>query len=105
MNKKLIDELSSYDDDQIRELITLLVELKDSKYWESIKWYSALSQRQLQILISGIDPIKDPTSISRNQGMILGVRALMDFITQQIEKRNEEEKTEKEKNKESDPIN
>lgn len=98
MNKKLVEELSSYTKGEIFELKTLLVELSESKYWDAIKWYSVLSQRQLQILLSGMDPVKDPTNMARNQGMMLGTRALEDFIVQEKNKRKDAENEKNEKN-------
>jgi len=81
------------------EMESLLKELSDSPYWIAILKYNQERLRYAQDgLITG-DPFKDPTSIARNQGVMMGLSDMQNaviLLTMQAQKR-EAESAEKEK--------
>lgn len=85
--KEINEQIADMDN---AEMMQLLKELSDTRFWIAILKYNqarmALSQ---QSLYSG-DPFKDPTSMARNQGILLGLSDLPNGIIQLLTLKEEE---------------
>jgi len=74
------------------EMLELLSQLEDSPFWIAILRYnqSRLSQSQSAIFIG--DPVKDPTSISRHQGIMLGLSDMQNAVIMLVQQRDQARK-------------
>ena len=78
------------DEDMLRSLRNL----EQSEYWIAILRYNQQRLRQSQSAIFVADPVKDPTNISRHQGIMLGLSDLQNAVVMLVQ---EAERTSREK--------
>lgn len=66
------------------DMYRLLRELEQSIYWVPILKYTQQRLLVAQSAIHVIDPVKDPTGISRNQGAMIGLVDLQNGVIQLV---------------------
>ena len=79
------------------EMFTLLYQLEQSEYWKAILRYSQIRSSYTQSAILSADPVKDPTLIARNQGIMIGLSDMQNAVImlwQEKQKVEEENSTE-----------
>lgn len=78
------------------EMAGVLRELEGTHYWVAILKYNQERLNVCQSVLFTTDPHKDPTEISRNQGIMLGLSDLQGAIIQLVkgQQQAEEEKEE-----------
>lgn len=62
------------------EMLTLLKELSDTRYWIAILKYNSERLAFSQNFLFSADPFKDPTGIARYQGVMLGLSDLSNAV-------------------------
>jgi hypothetical protein len=77
------------------EVINLLIELSDTKYWDAIQVYYSGLQKTAERAIISTDAFKQPTFVARNQGFIQALPYLKIFV--EIEKKKRIDKGEENK--------
>lgn len=80
-----------------KEQLTLLIALKNSKYWPAVKEFARVSDGNILTSLGTLDPNTQATELARSQGMRLGLYALEQTILA------EEAKRERAANGEKDP--
>lgn len=73
------------------EMINLIADLESDRKWVAIVKYS---MERIALLMSGIyaaDPIKEPSQISKYQGILVGILDVNGLMTSIKEKRKEDE--------------
>ena len=75
-NKDLVKAMDSMSDSQMNDL---LKGLTDTEYWVAISKYVQSRLIVATGSLAVIDPVKDPTSISRAQGIMSGLMDLQDM--------------------------
>ena len=63
-----------------KEMLRELVNLEETRAWIAILKYNQIRLQQSQAAIFSGDPIKDPSNILRNQGVMLGLSDLQNAI-------------------------
>jgi hypothetical protein len=63
-----------------KETLALLKELQGQSYWFAILRYNQERMRLAQEALITADPVKDPTAIARNQGILLGISDLQNAV-------------------------
>lgn len=95
MRPEILTAISEMEEAESREL---LLELVYSRSWIAILKYIDARYRVIQSGLTVYDPVKDPTTIARCQGMLSGIMDLPEAVSHLqaiVEKANREE-TEKE---------
>lgn len=62
------------------EMKNLLKELEGTPTWTAILRYTQLRMRFVQDTMFSTDPVKEPTTIARAQGMVMGLSDLTDVV-------------------------
>ena len=62
------------------EMFTLLYQLERSESWIAIMRYNQIRSSYTQSAILSADPVKDPTLIARNQGIMIGIADLQNAV-------------------------
>jgi len=62
------------------EMVRLLLELKNSVYWNAIVQYTNVRASLTDDALRSSDPFKDPTQIAQNQGLRLGLYDMIWYI-------------------------
>jgi uncharacterized small protein (DUF1192 family) len=75
--KEVEDRIAAVSDEQ---MLILLRELEATPFWLGILKYNQNRLRLAQDSLLFADPVKDPTSISRSQGVMLGVSDLQNAV-------------------------
>lgn len=83
---KLIDGMSE------KEMLTQLKELSGTRYWIAILKYNQARLAHAQNFLFSADPFKDPTGISRYQGLMLGLSDLANAVILTLEQDEEKAK-------------
>lgn len=78
--------------EEIKQMRSLLINLSKTKYWPAIQWFSNVSRINIDNANRSIDPVANPTDIARNQGMWWGVKELERYINEELEAIKEKEK-------------
>lgn len=73
------------------EMYALLRELSQGRMWVAVMKYNYDRRANALAMLATIDAHKDPTSISRTQGIISGLSDLEQFIAQLNTKKSEDE--------------
>lgn len=85
------------------EMLQLLRNLEQTEYWPAILRYNQQRLTQSQSALFTGDPVKDPTSMSRHQGIMLGLsdlqNAIIMLVQNQQSEAQEEEKSKSKKKK------
>lgn len=76
---------------QIDEMERELTNLESSRGWIAMLKYNQSRLRQAQTAVLTGDPVKDPTGISRNQGIMIGVCDLQNAVIILKQDRDEKE--------------
>ncbi len=85
------------------EMINLISDLEGTRHWAAVVKYS---MERIALIMSGIyatDPIKDPSKISKYQGILTGILDLNELMLS-IEEKKKEESKKKEGTPTSDEI-
>lgn len=69
------------------EMFTLLGQLEASEFWLAIVRYNQIRSSYTQSAILSADPVKDPTLIARNQGIMMGLADLQNAVVTLWEER------------------
>jgi hypothetical protein len=72
--EKMISEMSE------KEMFRELINLEETRAWIAILKYNQIRLQQSQSAIFAGDPIKDPSSMLRNQGVMLGLSDLQNAV-------------------------
>jgi len=80
-----------------REMEHYLFELSSTIYWQAILKFIRKRDGDILTTLISLDPFKDPTSMSRNQGERVGIYDIENFINNLIERIREESKSKQEK--------
>jgi hypothetical protein len=72
-------------DEQVRnmtdeDMFKLLYNLEQSEFWIAILRYNQIRSSYTQSVVLSADPVKDPTLIARNQGIMLGLADLQNAV-------------------------
>ena len=59
--------------------------LEESEYWFAILKYNNKRLLVAQSLVNSLDPVKEPTSIGRTQGVMTGIVDLQNAVIQLVE--------------------
>ena len=62
------------------EMLNLLIELSRTPYWQAIIRFNNGHQIVANSALAILDPIKEPTKVSRTQGRKIGISLLKDYI-------------------------
>lgn len=62
------------------EMFTLLYQLESSEFWIAMLRYNQIRSSYTQSVVLSADPVKEPTLIARNQGIMLGLSDLQNAI-------------------------
>jgi len=73
-----------------KEMINLLVELKNTKFWTAIEKYSNMRSALVYGAIVSIDAFKEPNQVARNQGILTGMKDMIEFVELETIKRNKQ---------------
>lgn len=65
---------------QDEEMFKLLAQLEQSEFWIAMLRYNQIRSSYTQSAILAADPVKDPTLIARNQGIMIGLSDLQNAI-------------------------
>ncbi len=76
------------------QMYNLLIELVDTEYWKAIKKFFDSRALEAEQSLFSLDPIQNPSSIAKVQGLRLGYLSLESSIVQKIEDRKEKSKEE-----------
>lgn len=82
------------------EMFRTLGNLEETPFWIAILKYNALRTLYSQSALNSGDPFKDPTSIARNQGVMLGISDLQNAIISIVMDKREAKKQSELKDKE-----
>lgn len=74
------------------EMFQLLLNLEQSEYWPAILRYNQIRLSLSQSAVFSGDPVKEPTNISRHQGIMLGLSDLQNTVIQLVQNREQENK-------------
>ena len=80
------------------EMINQLKELEDTRYWVAITRYVQARLITAQASLCALDPVKDPTSLARAQGIISGLLDLQNMLENMKETIKQAEKKANAKN-------
>lgn len=69
------------------EMMDLLVKLTDTEFWPAIQRWTRNKDNDILSSLASIDPFKNPTELSRIQGMRMGIYGLERESTSEAEKR------------------
>jgi hypothetical protein len=103
MNKEK-DYKSNYVEDVISlidmkedEMRSLLIELYNTPFWDAIKRYNKVRGAIIISSLMTLDPFKYPTNVAQNQGILIGVKDMQDYIIDCIDeiKKKENEQNQK----------
>ena len=93
-----ISEVRKYFTDEInksiaemdeKEMLVQLKELSGTRYWIAILKYNQARLAHAQNFLFSADPFKDPTGISRYQGLMLGLSDLANAVILTLEQDEE----------------
>ena len=62
------------------DMFKLLYQLEQSEYWLAIVRYNQIRSSYTQSAILSADPVKDPTLIARNQGIMIGLSDMQNAV-------------------------
>lgn len=62
------------------EMFKLLAQLEQSEFWIAMLRYNQIRSSYTQSAILSADPVKDPTLIARNQGIMIGLSDLQNAV-------------------------
>lgn len=62
------------------DMFQLLYEIEQTPYWVALVRYNQLRSGQIQSGILTADPVREPTQIARNQGIMMGLADLQNAI-------------------------
>ena len=91
--KEIQEDINSMGDNEMNEL---LLGLEETRYWIAILRYAQQRMSIVQGSLATIDPIKNPTELCRNQGILAGQSDLQAMvISLKAKSTTDEEKKEK----------
>ena len=70
------------------EMFKLLYQLEQSEYWIAIMRYNQIRSSYTQSAILAADPVREPTAIARNQGIMMGLADLQNAIIMLWQEKN-----------------
>ncbi len=62
------------------DMFKLLAQLEQSEFWIAMLRYNQIRSSYTQSAILSADPVKDPTLIARNQGIMIGLSDLQNAV-------------------------
>jgi len=71
-------------------MMTLLVELPDTPYWNAIRKFNSLRDAEAIATLASVDAFKEPTLAARTQGARSGVYLLENTIDAERDRRSKE---------------
>jgi hypothetical protein len=86
-NKEIEELIGSMSEEEMYRELTGLSFLR---CWIAILKYNRIQFSLIQSALNGGDPIKDPTSMARNQGRRLGICDLQDLVISLHQKKEKE---------------
>ena len=75
--KEINDQVNNMSDE---DMFKLLYQIEQSEYWIAMLRYNQIRSSYTQSVVLSADPVKDPTLIARNQGIMLGLADLQNAI-------------------------
>jgi hypothetical protein len=88
---ELEEDITAMNEEQ---MYNLLVSLVDTEYWKAIKKFFDERGRKAGQSLFSLDPFKNPSDMSKIQGLRMGYYSLENEILKEIERRKEEERKE-----------
>jgi hypothetical protein len=73
-----------------KDMNDILVELRSTPYWIAIMRLNRLKDSEIMSSLASNDPIKEATTISRTQGMRLGLYFLEQYVVTEVKRREEQ---------------
>ena len=74
------------------EMLQILKSMEQSEYWIAILKYNAVRLSMSQSALFAGDPVKDPTGMSRQQGIMLGLSDLQNGVITMVQNAEQEAK-------------
>lgn len=76
-NNDILKAMSAMSD---KEMLAILKELPESQFWIAILKYNQARLGMSQSMLFSTDPVREPTAIARNQGILLGLSDLQNAV-------------------------
>lgn len=86
--KEVEDRVRNLNDE---EMFKLLFQLEQSEYWVAIMRYIQVRSSYTQSAILAADPVKEPTAIARNQGIMMGLADLQNAVVMLWQEKKKED--------------
>jgi len=73
------------------EMFALMYQMEQSEYWPAMMRYNQIRSSYTQSAILVADPVKEPTIIARNQGIMLGLADMQNAIIMMWQEKKQQE--------------